>query len=225
MTQRWRNLLDLRKKRVEAIGYKIKPPPQDAHPKASWCLVRPTGQILQHYQHEARAITGAEKDIERAIKRHKTHNDLNDFWKKVIKKVYEYDAAEPIFNKGQEVFITTLNAPPETGVVLSGPLKFGGEEPEWYRVKATTFEADIHQSRIKIITQEMKEHADAYPFYPGDIVDVRFNRDARDNYQYKQGIIKRQKETDPYFWFVEFPEHGSYCHRMNIRLSVNPNID
>ena len=129
------------------------------------------------------------------------------------------------FKKKQEVLVTHPNEPPETGVILSGPLTFGSDEPEWYRVKATTFEADIHQSRIELMTQEMKEHADAYPFYPGDIVDVRLDRTERGHYKWKQGIIKHQKKTDPYFWFVEFPEHGSHCHRMNMRLSVNPNID
>ena len=89
MSERKRRIRESNLKHVEYVGYKIEPPLNNEIPL--WCLKRPTGQILKHYKHQARAITGALIDIQRAAKRHETHGDLNAHWQRYIKRFKEYD--------------------------------------------------------------------------------------------------------------------------------------
>ena len=87
MTKLKRENQERRRKHVEFAGYRIEPPLRTG---GLWCLRQPTGRIIQHYKHEARAITGAEKDIQRAILRHETHGDLNEPWQEYIRRYQEY---------------------------------------------------------------------------------------------------------------------------------------
>ena len=87
MTERKRADRARRRKHIEFAGYRIDPPLQIG---GLWSLRQPTGRIIQHYKYEASAITGAEKDIQRAILRHETHGDLNDRWQEYVKRYLEY---------------------------------------------------------------------------------------------------------------------------------------
>ena len=49
---------DSKRKRLEHAGYKF-----DQHDDGSWCLRRPTGQILEHYKRLGDAVNRAEKEI------------------------------------------------------------------------------------------------------------------------------------------------------------------
>ena len=57
-TKLQREMREKRKKRIEAIGYDICPPPPE-YPLSTWTLRQPTGRMIQHYVYEATTITGA----------------------------------------------------------------------------------------------------------------------------------------------------------------------
>ena len=84
---RWR---DSRRKHLEHAGYKF-----DQHNDGSWCLRRPTGQILEHYKHLGHAVNRAEKEIYKLreyVINPKTTSHQKQYWGKVLKL---YDTYEP----------------------------------------------------------------------------------------------------------------------------------
>ena len=87
-----------RRKRLEHAGYKFEPPPNNDHPNPLWCVMRPTGQILQHYKRLGNALNGAEIDIRKVVRKHvenpKTNQHQKDYWGKVLER---YDSYKPDF--------------------------------------------------------------------------------------------------------------------------------
>ena len=87
LSRRKRTQREARRKRLEHAGFRF----EEVGGERVWTVQLPTGNIRYDmvYKHEARAITGAEKYIEKVIEMNK-HFPVDSGWEEAIKRYKEW---------------------------------------------------------------------------------------------------------------------------------------